>query len=223
MGILSKLKSTGSPGQVLTKIGRNGFAWRDSSGGSAYTLPPATPFSLGGVIVGANLIVNEYGVLSAVDQGGTTPTLYTQTSQNSQPLNANDIVFPTINVGMQWIPTWRNGYDEETITLTEYLNDGTTSTTNVTVSSLLNSMTNYIVQQDPSTTSLHIRATDYSMKAEYYVELGFNDTTCQSITLVYKKYDSNNHSHIFGRKQIYDSENGVVDLQYCNLTKLLIS
>ena len=45
------------------------------SGGTSYTLPPATTSTLGGIIVGNGLSITSSGVLSVNSISGTTPTL----------------------------------------------------------------------------------------------------------------------------------------------------
>ena len=49
------------------------------SSAAAYTLPPATTTTLGGIIVGSNLSIGSDGVLSAT----ASPTLYSTTGQNT--------------------------------------------------------------------------------------------------------------------------------------------
>ena len=49
------------------------------SSAAAYTLPPATTTTLGGIIVGSNLSIDSDGVLSAT----ASPTLYSTTGQNT--------------------------------------------------------------------------------------------------------------------------------------------
>lgn len=58
-------------------------------GGETYTLPPATPETLGGIKVGANLTVEDDGTLNAT--GGGSGTLY-------QPGEGISIVGSTISV-----------------------------------------------------------------------------------------------------------------------------
>ena len=68
----------GTAGQVLTKT-EDGVAWADAQSGSgsgdgtgsSYTLPPATPDTLGGVKVGSGLSITEDGTLSATASGSS--------------------------------------------------------------------------------------------------------------------------------------------------------
>lgn len=63
------------------------------SSAAAYTLPPATTTTLGGIIVGSNLSIDSDGVLSAT----ASPTLYSTTGQNTDGAMtqkaASDMVF----------------------------------------------------------------------------------------------------------------------------------
>jgi len=74
------VNATGTAGQVITANGSGGIQWSSpATAGSSYTLPIASGSTLGGVKVGANLVISGDGVLSATNSY-TLPTASTTVS-----------------------------------------------------------------------------------------------------------------------------------------------
>lgn len=73
----------GTTNQVLAKRSDNDYdtEWVDQTGGTQYELPPATTETLGGIIVGGDLLVTDNGVLS-VDKTNVVA------SDNTKPITA---------------------------------------------------------------------------------------------------------------------------------------